>query len=122
MNKDAARIILKPCAIKGQMIKYQEIELKTKEDFKKVPNLYFVHLTDIHIGKTVVFFKINNKDVTISKELIKVLNKVTADKKNIVLITYSVTEECRTILKEKGIDYLVKDDYFWSDESYVNRG
>ncbi|MFA7326484.1 MAG: hypothetical protein WC121_07470 [Candidatus Kapaibacterium sp.] len=104
------------------MINYQEIELNTKEDFKKVPNLYFVHLTDMHIGKTVVFFKINNKNVTISKELIKVLNKVTVKYKDIVLITYSVTIECSKILKDKGIDYLVNDDYFWSDESYINRG
>lgn len=110
------------CAIKRQMIKYQEIELKTKEDLRKVPNLFFVHLTDMHIGKTIVYFKISNKDVTISKELIKVLSKVTADFKDIILITNRVTEEGRTILKERGIDYLVKDDYFWSDESYINRG
>ena len=108
------------CAIKRQMIKYQEIELKTKEDLKKVPNLLFVHLTDMHIGKTVVFFKTSNKDVTISKELIKVLNKVTADFKDIILITNRVTEEGRTILKERDIDYLVKDDFFWTDESYIN--
>ncbi len=60
------------------MIKYQRLQLKTKQDFKNVPNPLIGLITELHIGKTAVSFKTKTGDVTISKELLKVLRKVKA--------------------------------------------
>ncbi len=101
------------------MAKWQIIKLETKDDLKKVPNNFIGLLTEKHLGKTVLAFKTKREDVMLSKELLKVLKNIDGNFDNVLLLTYSLTEESRQILDEIKIDYLSLSNFHWTDESYI---
>lgn len=102
------------------MIKYQAITLKSKQDLRKVPKTFLELITDFHLGKTAVSFKTTISDVTLSKELLKVLAKVSTEDKKLLILTNNLTEDARKILEHLKIDYLTKSDFYWTDKSYNN--
>jgi hypothetical protein len=103
-----------------KMIKYQEIKLRTKDDLRKVPNPFIGLLTEKHIGKTVLSFKTRREDVTISSELLRILKKVNANVEDLLILTNCLTEESLIILNVRKIEFLIKTNFYWTDESYIN--
>ncbi|TDE43464.1 hypothetical protein E0I26_10435 [Flavobacterium rhamnosiphilum] len=102
------------------MINFQKIEIKDKNDFKKVPNPFIGLITKQHLGKTCISFKTDRDDVTLSRELKKILNKINFEKSNLLFLTNNLTLEGEEILKKNSIEYINISNFPWTDESYIS--
>ncbi len=102
------------------MIKFQQIELKAKRDLLKISKNIIALVNNKHIGKTVILFKTDRNEVSISSELLKILSKLKGSNTEYLILTNSLTLEGITILHEKKIEYITRSDFGWTDESYIS--
>ena len=102
------------------MINFQKIEIKDKNDFKKVANPFIGLMTKNHIGKICICFKTDRNDVTLSRELKKILNKINIEKSILLFLTNNITVEGQEILKENAIEFMNVSNFRWTDESYIS--
>lgn len=102
------------------MINFQKIEIKDKNDFKKVANPFIGLMTKNHIGKVCICFKTDFDDITLSRELKKILNKLNTEKSTILIMTNNLTLEGQKLLKENGIELMNISNFPWTDESYIS--
>ena len=101
-------------------MKYQKLQLKTKQDLLKLPNRFVGVINELHLGKTAIAFKTKTEDVTTSGQIKKVLRKLDVSDKNLLLLTNNLTKEAREILKTAKIAYKTINSFEWTDESYAN--
>ncbi len=102
------------------MTNFQKIEIKDKNDFKKVPNPFIGLMTKNHIGKVCICFKTDFDDVTLSRELKKVLKKIKIEKSTLLILTNNLTINGQEILTENGIEFMNISNFPWTDESYIS--
>jgi hypothetical protein len=102
------------------MINFQKIEIKDKNDFKKVANPFIGLMTKNHIGKVCICFKTDRDDVTLSRELKKILKKINIEKSTLLFMTNNLTVDGQEILTENGIEYMNISNFPWTDESYIS--
>jgi hypothetical protein len=102
------------------MKNFQIIEIKDKNDFKKVSNPFIGLMTKNHLGKVCICFKTDRDDVTLSRELTKILKKMNAEKSTLLFLTNNLTVDGQEILKENGIEFMNISNFPWTDQSYIS--
>lgn len=102
------------------MVNFQKIEIKDKNDFKKVANPFIGLMTKNHIGKVCICFKTDRDDVTLSRELTKILKKINIENSKLLFLTNNLTIDGQEILKENGIEFMNISNFSWTDKSYIS--
>lgn len=88
----------------------QKIEIKDKNDLKSSKSIYWINHKN-HIGKICICFKTDRNDVTLSRELNKILNKILLKNQRLLFLTNNLTVDVQEILKKNGIEFMNVSNY-----------
>jgi hypothetical protein len=101
------------------MIKPQILKINDKKDLRKVSTKFTALVAQQQIGHTLVIADGNENQVSTSKEVEKMVNKLRLkDKSPLTFVAVNVTIEAGQLLKENNIYLLQTRDFFWTDKEY----